>query len=116
MRSISIRTKSVLDFIARNIVLLVLLFLAVYALGRHADVSMKTGLQVVFFEVIALLLSGIGAYVYTSFQFRKEMRSNEDDNRFFAAILLAAIFIGVHVCVGLCVLGIHFISWAPAGG
>lgn len=110
------RMLSVLDFLSRNSVLLVLLLAVIYALGKSADVSVKTGLQVVFFEAVAIGLSGVAAYVYSSFQIRKEMRDGGEDSKILAALLLSAIFVGVHVCVGLCVLGIHFISWAPTGG
>lgn len=49
------------------------------------------------FECLALAFSGLGAYVYTRINFTKARSYNA----------LGYIFLGVHICIGLVVIGVY---------
>lgn len=97
--------RLVWNWIGRNLLLLAVLGGALYALGAASGVAVGTVLQLVVFECVAIALSGFAALVFTRFNFIKE----EDTHA------LVRIFQAVHLLVGLCVLGIYFLQWAPVG-
>ena len=82
---------------------------ALFALGavslsilQPGIAKIKTLLLIAGIESMALALSGIGAYVYTQIDFtRHSLNSN-----------LGYIFLGVHICTGLVVLGVYIAQFS----
>jgi len=62
----------------------------------------KTLLLIVCIESVALFLSSVAAYCYTTLDFTKVESNNN----------LGLIFLGVHICTGLSVLGVYFAQFS----
>ncbi|GAB1370402.1 hypothetical protein MASR1M45_04630 [Candidatus Kapaibacterium sp.] len=67
-----------------------------------AKAEIRTFLLVLSIECTAIFMSALSARVYTKMDFTKEAVSN-----------LGYIFIGVHLCVGLSVLGVYIAQFTP---
>lgn len=93
--------KRIKDFIVRNSIWVCLLLFALYLMSPGSP-ELNTLLFVVSFEALAIGLSGIAAYVFTRIDFIKEDLSNN----------LGMIFLGVHVCVGLVILGVYIAQFS----
>jgi lauroyl/myristoyl acyltransferase len=89
------------DFIKRNTIWLGLAALALYLISPGSP-ELTTILFVITIEAIAIGLSGIAAYTYTQIDFIKENLNNN----------LGMIFLGVHVCVGLVILGVYIAQFS----
>jgi hypothetical protein len=88
--------NNIKDFISRNAVWLITgLFGAL--LLNPALAEIKTLLMITVIESLAIALSGLALYVYTRIDFT---RSAINTNPGF-------VFLGVHACVGLVVLGVY---------
>lgn len=85
------------DFIKRNGAWLLLGFIAFLALGP-AEAALRTILLLILIEAVALALSGLAAYAYTKIDFTRHQMWNT----------LGSIFLGVHICIGLVVMGVYF--------
>lgn len=68
-----------------------------------AIAEIKTFLLILLAECTAIGLSGLAVYAYTKIDFTKR----------YVGSNLGLIFIGVHVCTGLVVLGVYLAQIAP---
>lgn len=64
--------------------------------------ELHTLLIIVMIEVIAVGLSALAVYSYTKIDFTHELETNN----------LGHIFMGVHICVGLSVLGVYLVQFS----
>ena len=85
------------DFAKRNGVWLLLAAAALILLSP-TSAMISTLLMLVLVEATALALSGIAAYSYTKVDFSRQQMWNT----------LGSIFLGVHICLGLVVMGVYF--------
>ena len=88
--------NSIINFIQRHSTW-IMLGLSALLLLSPCLAEIKTFLLIVTVESIALGLSGISMFVYTKVDFTKELTGSN----------LGLIFLGVHLCVGLVVLGVY---------
>lgn len=88
--------SKIIDLVKRNIVwILIGLFGCI--LLNPASPEIKTMFIVLVVESLAIALSGVAVYAYTNIDFTKdEVKSN-----------LGLIFLAVHICVGLVILGVY---------
>ncbi len=89
--------EKIAEFAKRNAVWL-LLGLFAYILLKPGMPEMNTLLLLVLIESVAIALSGIAAYAYTKLDFTRLQMWNT----------LGSIFLGVHISIGLVVLGVYF--------
>lgn len=90
------KMKDIWNFISRNALWLGIGLLALLLLGPGLA-EFKTLLFIGSVESLALALSGVAAYVYTKIDFTSTLINSN----------LGFIFLGVHICVGLVVLGVY---------
>ena len=108
--------KSVVDFILRNAVWLIIGIVAVFFL-RPGTAEIQTFLFIAVHEAIALTLSGIALYTYTKIPFTKLIMEGDDNKinsveRYSMMVVLGQIFLGVHILVGLVVLGVYIAQFS----
>lgn len=94
------RIIEIWDFVKRNGLWIALGFAAFLALDS-ANAALETVLLLALIESVALGLSGFAAYIYTKANFIKMQMWNT----------LGTIFLGVHICIGLAVLGVYFTQY-----
>lgn len=99
------------NFASRNAVLYVILGL-VYYLVLPGTAEMKTVMFIISIEVLAILLSGLAVFAYTNIDFFKLLNEGSDGEmnsveRHAVLDVIAKIFLGVHLLVGLTVIGIY---------
>ncbi len=92
--------KKLFDFLARNGAWFLLGLLALIALNPALP-EINTLLIIAAIEALALALSGLAVFAYTRIDFTREMGSNP-----------GFIFLGVHICTGLTVLGVYIAQFA----
>jgi len=92
--------KEIFDFILRNIIWLILIFIGLFFLKPQLA-EINTLLLITAIEAVAIALSGLAAYAYTKVDFTKNAVSSN----------LGFIFLGVHICVGLVVLGVYIAQY-----
>lgn len=86
----------IITFVSRLISWILPIFIALILL-KPSGAELKTILLVIVFECIAIALSGLAVFAYTKLNFvHKEA---------FACI--GRIFLGVHITVGLIVVGVY---------
>jgi len=91
----------ILDYIKRNAAWLLPGLLAL-ALLWPAMAEIRTLLLIILIECLAVALSGLAVYAYTRIDFtRDHARQN-----------LGFVFLGVHICVGMIVLGVYLVQFA----
>ena len=95
--------EKILDLIKRNSAWIIPALISLLLL-KPAIEEINTILLAVLFESLAISLSGVAAYVYTKIDFVRTYDSNA----------LGYIFIGVHFCVGLTVLGVYIAQFSGA--
>ena len=88
--------NEIINFFKRNIAWLILGIGALWFF-KPEIAEIRTILMILATESIALALSGLSAYVYTKIDFTKNIDNNN----------LGFIFLGVHLCVGLTILGVY---------
>lgn len=108
--------KNGLYFIARNAVWLTIGGIAVFFL-RPGFAELQTFLFIATLESMALALSGVALYVYTKIPFTKIIMEGDDSKmnsveRHSVMVVLGYIFLGVHLLVGLTVLGVYIAQFA----
>ena len=91
-----INMKNVWNFISRNSVWILIGTLALLFFGPGLQ-EIRTLLLITIIEALALGLSGAAVYAFTKVDFTKG----------YAVRSLGFIFLGVHLCVGLVVLGVY---------
>jgi hypothetical protein len=92
--------NSLIKFIGRNAIWLALgsIALAVFHPGLA---EIRTLLLIAVIESAAIALSGVASYAYTKIDFTRDTASAN----------LGFIFLGVHICVGLIVLGVYLAQY-----
>ncbi len=90
-----------MNFIIRHALLIALAILALLMLSP-ARAEINTFLLIAAVECIALALSGVAVFVFTRINFTSEYAGNN----------LGLIFLGVHVCAGMSVLGVYIAQFA----
>ena len=89
------------DSLKRNSLWLILAMIGLYFLSPQ-NPELRTFFLIVTVECIAIVLSTIATKVYTSIDFTQTKE-----------ITLGFIFAGVHICVGLTVLGVYIAQFTP---
>jgi hypothetical protein len=90
-----------IDFMKRNGLWLLLTILSLLLLKPSLP-EWKTIWLIVTIESIAIALSGAAAFAYTKIDFTYQRMENA----------LGFIFLGVHICVGLIVLGVYLATFS----
>ncbi len=85
-----------IDMLLRNSIWIILGAIAMMAL-KPDIAEINTILLVVLVESLALALSGIALFVYSRIDFTREMTGSS----------IGLIFLGVHICIGLVVIGVY---------
>ncbi|OGU40527.1 MAG: hypothetical protein A2X61_13625 [Ignavibacteria bacterium GWB2_35_12] len=93
--------EKVFDTIKRNVVWILLIIFAVMLINLETT-EIRTFILIVITECIAMALSGVAQFVYTRIDFTKESANNN----------LGYIFLGVHICVGLIILGVYIVQFS----
>jgi len=106
-------SEKVLSFSLRNGILYLLLGLIYYFLVP-GTAEIKTVMFIVSIEVLAILLSGLAVYTYTNINFFRYLNEGDDGKlnsveRHAVLEVIAKIFLGVHILVGLSIVGIYAI-------
>ena len=92
--------KYVIDFVKRNVVWLGIAVISLLAF--HPGVAeIKTMLLIALIESLAIALSGVALYAYTKIDFTQDTANSN----------LGFIFLGVHLSVGLIVLGVYLAQY-----
>ncbi|MBX3043898.1 MAG: hypothetical protein KIT33_08710 [Candidatus Kapabacteria bacterium] len=89
------------DFIIRNSIWLFLAIISLLLLSP-AKTELRTFFLIIAVESLAIALSAVALKVYTSIDFTQQEIYN-----------VGQIFTGVHICVGLTVLGVYIAQFAP---
>jgi len=97
----NINLEKIKESLKRNSIWLILAIIGLYFLSPQ-NPELRTFFLIVTVECIAIVLSAVAAKVYTSIDFT---RRNE--------LTLGFIFTGVHICVGLTVLGVYIAQFTP---
>jgi len=99
---------------------LAFVFVVCLLVGFAPDVSIKTGLNIVAFEAIALWLVYLVLYVFTPINFIEELKNalvfyseNDEKRAFVATYIICSVFISVHLLCGLVVWGVYFTNYRP---
>lgn len=93
--------EKVFDSIKRNAVWILLIIFAIMMINIETT-EIRTFILIVITECIAMALSGVAQFVYTKIDFTKETATNN----------LGYIFLGVHICVGLIILGVYIVQFS----
>lgn len=110
------KLNAVWDFVSRHAVWLLLGLLA-FILLAPGIAEKNTLLFIVLCEALALALSGTAMYAFTNIPFTKLLVEGNDkeisaDERQGLCIIIAAIFIGVHLLVSIIVLGYYIAQFS----
>lgn len=110
------KTKQIVDFIIRNSIWLLMGLVALWLLAPGLA-ELQTLLFIVVLQSLALALSGISLFVYTKIPFIKIIMEGSDGTmnsveRHSIMTVLGSIFIGVHLLVGMVVLGVYIAQFA----
>lgn len=112
----NIQVKSVVNFIFRNAVWLIIGIVAALFL-RPGIAEIRTFLSIAFLEAFAIALSGAALFAYTKINFTKLIIEGDDKKlnsveRHSAIVVLGYIFLAVHILVGLVVLGVYIAQFS----
>jgi hypothetical protein len=104
----------IIDFISRNATWLLLAVLSIYFISFQKQV-LDTALIIVLLESIALGLSGLAVYAFTTFSISEPYFVGDDKQysvmeRLGLMLWAGMVFLGVHILVGLAVVGIYVIQ------
>lgn len=70
--------------------------------------EMRTLMLLIFLEILAIMLSGLSLFIFTKINFIKGLtneKRNSSQSSYY--ILLGLIFLSVHICIGLSILGLN---------
>jgi len=89
----------------RNLIAAIIITTGIVYFSFNLEVINKI-ILIVILEGLALLLSNIALYIYTEIDFTKKLMFGEDDElskfeQLAASVVVAGIFIGVHLLVGI---------------
>lgn len=90
----------IINIIIRNSVWLGIALLSLLILGPGLA-EFKTLLLITAIESVAIALSGVAIFAYTKVDFTREE----------SGVNLGFVFLGVHICVGLIVLGVYLAQY-----
>lgn len=90
--------KEIMKNIRRNIVWVMLAALSVLLVSPAVE-ELNTILLIVLIEALAIALSGAALYSYSKIDFTKDLKLSGTNP--------GLIFLGVHICTGLVVLGVY---------
>lgn len=71
--------------------------------------ELKTIFFILIIESIALMLSGLSVHAFTEIDFIKEIYN---ENKNIQSNTLGFIFLAVHICIGLAVLGVYIAQFS----
>jgi hypothetical protein len=92
--------ERIIDFIKRNLLLIAIAIGAIWLLKPELA-EIRTLFLIAAIETVAIALSGVAVYVYTRIEFTRQIVNSN----------LGFIFLGVHICVGLVVLGVYLVQF-----
>jgi hypothetical protein len=95
--------NKVIEFTKRNSILIIIGMIVIFFFNPAIGELKVVGL-IILFELLAIGLSGLALYLYTEIKFTKEIKN---DNKEYIATL-GQIFLGVHIALGLSLLGTYF--------
>ncbi len=87
------------DIIRRQGIWILLFATMLILLGPQKE-ELATITVIIVVELLAIALSGLSAYIYTRIDFPA-----------YSPSVLGHIFLGVHLCVGLTILGVYFVQF-----
>ena len=90
------------NFAKRNSIWLLVGLVAAWLLAPSMP-ELKTMLLIAITEALAIALSGAANYAYTAIDFSSDKSSTSNPG---------LIFLGVHVCIGLVVLGVYLAQFS----
>lgn len=96
-----ITIERIVDSIKRNSIWVILIIVGLLLLAPTQP-EIRTFFLIITIECLATSLSAIAVKVYTTIDFTTDSGLN-----------LGIIFTGVHICVGLTVLGVYIAQFAP---
>lgn len=112
--------EKIYDFAKRHLTTLILMIVALIIINymvKSFDPVLKTIILITGLECLALLLSGFALFVYTKIDFTQKLldydknyKMNSVEVNAFARVI-ASVFLGVHILVGLVVFGIYLGSF-----
>lgn len=82
--------------------LLVAIMLTTWTILTPGIEELQTLLILILVEVVAVALSAVAAYSFTKVDFTYGIATNS----------LGYIFLGVHICVGLTILGVYLVQFS----
>lgn len=92
--------QNIIDFVKRHAVWFLIGLISTWLISPAIS-EFRTILLILTVESLAIALSGVSAFVYTKIDFTTEATSNP-----------GLIFLGVHICVGLVVLGVYIVQFS----
>jgi hypothetical protein len=92
--------NNIINFVTRNALWLTIAAISLL-IFRPGAAELKTLLLVAIIESAAIALSGVALFAYTKIDFTKDTASSN----------LGFIFLGVHISVGLIVLGVYLAQY-----
>jgi len=93
--------KNIWNFISRHAIWFIIGIISILFFNP-GFAEIKTMLFITLIESLAIALSGIAVYAYTKIDFTKDMVNTN----------LGFIFLGVHLCIGLVVMGVYIAQFA----
>lgn len=98
--------------------IVVFLFVLTLVVSFAPDVSLKTCLNIVAFELLTLWLVYLVLYIFSPINFILKLHEGMNDEiqshkTIIAASIIAAVFISVHLLSGLAIWGIYFTNYRP---
>jgi len=101
--------NQLLGSLLRN-VFLIFLILGVYYFGNISQLNAyrNTINYIISIELLAIFLSNIALFFFTTMNFTKLSQSSENS---IGVRVVGYIFLAVHILVGLTVVGIHFTNF-----
>lgn len=107
---------SVVSFVWRNLLWIIGAIIAYIILGAGIPET-QTVIFIALVEFLAIGLSGIALHIYTKVDFTEYLLKGDNkridvSERKSALVLLGHIFIGVHILVGLTVLGVYIAQFS----
>jgi hypothetical protein len=107
--------KTIYSFISRHSVWISIGLISLWLLGWGLA-ELKTILVILTIESLALALSGFCLFAYTNIDFVRglyQSREKEDTkSNYFLIQAISFIFLGVHILVGLTVLGVYIAQFS----
>jgi hypothetical protein len=107
--NLSTDLKQLFASFTRNIFLLLLIFGVVY-FGHVSNMEAykSTINYIISIELLAIFMSNIALFFFTTLNFTKLSQNKENS---IGVRAVGFIFLAVHLCVGLSVVGIHFTNF-----